>query len=72
MSDQETALMDFARKIIADYCWGSYSDPDGGDVQDLAERLGIIVPTIATEEDATADIEPGDKIYKFAEWMKPT
>lgn len=65
------ALAEFARYIISEYCWGYSSEPDGGDVQDVAERLGLIEPHIATAEDAAehTDFEPGDTIYKFATWL---
>jgi len=67
------ALAKFARSIIADYCWGYSTEPDGGDVQELAERLGLIEPHIATAEDAEgqADFGPGDTIYKFSGWLQP-
>jgi hypothetical protein len=60
-------LMKFTRKVIADACWG-YSTMDGCDIQELAEKLGLIVPHIATEEDVDdrSDFEIGDRIYKFA------
>lgn len=70
-SAQQEALREFARSIIADYCWGYSREPDGGDVQELAEKLGLIVPHIATAEDAEdqCEFEPGDTIYKFADWL---
>ena len=72
MTKEETALREFARSIIADYCWGYSREPDGGDVQELAEKLGLIVPHVATAEDAEgqAEFDPGDTIYRFAEWLK--
>jgi hypothetical protein len=70
-ADEVKALREFARDIIADYCWGYSREPDGGDVQELAEKLGLIVPHIATAEDAEdqCEFEPGDTIYKFADWL---
>lgn len=61
-------LKEFARKIIGDYCW-NLADPDGGDIQDIAEKLGLIAPKIATEEDVheESDFEIGDMIYKFTD-----
>jgi hypothetical protein len=72
VTPEETALREFARTIIADYCWGYTREPDGGDVQELAEKLGLIVPHIATAEEAATndDFETGDTIYKFAEWLE--
>lgn len=79
MTDQATPvegdiverLAKFAREIISDYCWGHSTESDGGSVQDLAEGLGLIEPHVATAEDAKGevDFEPGDTIYKFAEWL---
>ncbi len=65
------ALREFARTIIEECVWGYVSEPDGGDVQELAETLGLIVPHIATAEDAEgqAEFDPGDTIYRFAEWL---
>ena len=65
-------LKKFARDIIKDYCW-DLGDPDGGDIQDLAEQLGLIVPHIATADEVDSErdrFEEGDKIYVFAEWLK--
>lgn len=62
-------LKDFAREIIKDYCW-NLGDPDGGSIQDLAEKLGLIGPQIATEEDIDSEFsyhEVGDTIYKFTD-----
>lgn len=70
MTVQEAALKEFSRRIIADYCWG-YGEPDGGDVQELAERLGLIEPHAATEDDAKRfECDVGDTVYRFAEWLK--
>jgi hypothetical protein len=67
------ALVQFARYVISEYCWGYSSEPDGGDLQDVAERLGLIEPHIATAEDAEGELDfgPGDQIYKFAGWLHP-
>ena len=65
-------LKKFAREIIKDYCW-DLGDPDGGDIQDLAEQLGLIVPHIATADEVDSErdrFEEGDKIFVFAEWLK--
>ena len=62
-------LKEFARTIIVDYCW-DLGDPDGGNVQELAEKLGLIEPHVATEEDINSEFdryEVGDTIYKFTE-----
>jgi hypothetical protein len=38
----------FAEQVIREWCW-DYVEPDGGDLQDLAEKCGIIVPVKVTE-----------------------
>ena len=64
-------LKEFARYIIERECWSIY-DLDGGDIQDLAEKLGLIEPHIATEEDVddSTDYEVGDTIFRFTEALK--
>lgn len=60
-------LREFAREIIKDYCW-NLGEPDGGAIQDLAEKLGLIEPHIATTEDVNVEFDHfgvGDTIYKF-------
>ena len=63
-------LKEFARKIIKQYCWGLQIDePDGSSIQDLAEKLGLIEPHIATKEDIDPewdDYEVGDTVPKFS------
>lgn len=70
-SAQLLALRKFARSVIEDYCWGC-GEPDGGDVQELATKLGLLKECVATKEDAelNPDFEEGDTIYKFADWLK--
>jgi hypothetical protein len=55
---------------VKSYCWG-HDDPDGGEIQDYAERIGLIVPKIATLQDTVRmdDVEVGDQIFVFADWM---
>ena len=62
-------LKEFARKVIQDVCWDMYV-LDAGDVQEFAEKLGLIKPTTVTEEDNYPDFEVGDIIYKFSEILK--
>lgn len=64
-------LKEFARKIIKDECW-DMQEPDGGDTQDLAEKLSLIKPTTATAEDVDdfSDFEVGDTIFKFTDILK--
>ena len=65
-------LKEFARNIIENQCW-DLCEPDGGTIQELAEKLGLIVPFIATEQDINdefGDFEVGDTIFKFSEVLK--
>ncbi len=65
------ALKEFARHVIRIECW-SLECQDGGDLQDLAEKLGLIKQHTATKADIDeeSDIEVGDIIYKFADILK--
>ena len=69
---QNQLLKDFARFVIKQECWGY--DMDGFEIQELAEKLGLIKEHIATEEDVDefTDFEVGDKIYKFTDVLKGT
>ena len=66
-------LKKFARHIIRQECWGNYDALDGGDIQDKAEELGLIVKHIITEDDLDIEgsyDEVGDTIYRFSETLK--
>ena len=65
-------LKEFARYVIRTECW-SLGEQDGGEIQELAEKLGLIESHTATEEDVDdeSDIEIGDSIYIFSEALKP-
>ena len=64
-------MQKFARRVIKQECW-SYFDLDGGDIQDWAEKLGLIEKHTATKEDVgeESDFEVGDTIYKFSQALK--
>lgn len=68
LSKDNERLKEFARKVIEGVCW-DFNALDGGDVQELAEKLGLIVPATATAEDIEKfDLEccdVGDTFYKF-------
>ena len=66
-------LKEFARQIIKEVCWG-YPELDACGIQDLAERLGLIVEHTATEDDVDeeSDYEVGDKIYVYSDILKET
>ena len=70
--DELKKLQEFARKTIRHICW---NEPtlDGGTLQDLSEKLGLIEPCKATEKDVDPefdDFEVGDTIYKFTDILK--
>ena len=60
-------LREFAHSVIKEHCWGIALD--GFEIQELAEKLGLIAEHIATESDIDeeSDYEVGDKIYKFTQ-----
>ena len=65
------SLKEFGCFVIKDMCFGC-DLLDGGDVQEVAEKLGLIKPVKATEDDVDeeSDFEVGDIIYKFTEILK--
>jgi len=64
------SVKEFARKVIISKLWGNGAE--AFDIQDIAEKLGLIVLTTATEEYVSeyTDFEVGDSIYKFSEILK--
>ncbi len=73
-NDENKRLKDFARPVIEQECWSLFPQ-DGGDLQELAEELGLIVPDVATQEDVDNALykgyyEVGDNMYKFAKILK--
>lgn len=69
--EENDRLKEFARPVIKHHCWNIF-DMDGADIQELAEKLELIVPHMATEEDIDdeSDFEVGDPIFKFSETLK--
>ena len=65
-------LKEFARKCIRECCWNMFaSEPDSVTIHDLAEKLGLIEPHTATEDDAVlTDYDVGDIIYLFSQVLK--
>ena len=65
-------LVTFCREFISVECWGYQPEIDGGDVQDVAEKCGLIESYIATNDDVYegAEFEVGDKLYRFTEVLK--
>jgi len=67
---QLALLKDFARKVIISEPWGNGAE--AFDIQDIAEKLGLIILTTATEEYVSeyTNFEVGDSIYKFSDILK--
>lgn len=73
-AEKALRLEEFARYVIRQECWSIF-EQDGGDIQELAKKLGLIVPHVATAEDVDDefdDHEPGDTIFKFSDMLKET
>jgi hypothetical protein len=75
LKTENAKLKEFARDIITDECWdlGGSQSRDGVDVQDWAEKLGLIVKGKATAEQAEASnglCEEGDDWYTFSDILK--
>ncbi len=70
-NEENKRLKEFARVVIRQECWSIF-EQDGGDIQELAEKLGLIVPCVATEEDINDDCDcgVGDAIFKFSQALK--
>jgi len=64
-------LQEFARHVIRQEC-RSIFDLDGFDIEELAKKLGLIVPRIVTEEDVDdeSDYGVGDTIFVFSDTLK--
>lgn len=74
--EQIAALKAFARTMIR-VSWEGGS-MDGGEIQDEAEKHGLIVTTECTEEnmhiwqniDGSEYLDLGDSFFTYAPWMK--
>ena len=64
-------LKEFARPVIRQECWSIFPQ-DGGDIQELAEKLGLIEPRIATADDVDdeSDYGVGDTFFVFSDVLK--
>ncbi len=65
------ALLEFFRWSMASGPWGG-NDLDGADVQNQAERLGLIVKVPydpAKHGEAICEINPGDDWFVMAPWV---
>lgn len=76
LAAENKVLKEFACSIIKEVCWDiggtRLRELDSGDVHAFAERLGLIIPHIATETDLyeDSDFEVGDTIYRFSEILE--
>ena len=69
LREDNRRLKEFARYVI-EKCWSLF-DPDGNDIQKLAEKLGLIVPHIVEiDDDYDVDFEVGDSITIFSETLQ--
>ena len=64
-------LKEFARPVIRQECWSIFPQ-DGGDIQELAEKLGLIEPRITTADDVDdeSDYGVGDTFFVFSDVLK--
>jgi len=78
MTEQEQLkrLKEFAHKLIENECWG-FNNPDGADIEELAEKLQLVYLDKVTAEDVkdennyfSADDIGTMAIYRFADWME--
>lgn len=71
LQSQLHPLKEFVHKVIQAECWGDVP-LDGFEIQELAEKLGLIESRFATEEDETefSDFVAGDKIFTYSDILK--
>ncbi len=74
LNEKAERVEKFARHIICQYCWdvpdSDKLEPDGGDIQRWAEKLGLIEPYIVTADEADNLFEEGDDKYRFTKMLK--
>lgn len=78
MTAELTAARAFSRDILATF-WEPhcFNEPDGGSVQDIAEKHGLLIPFTATEPcGENCNCAEWDKFpqtcYRAAEWLRDT
>lgn len=73
-TDSAKALREFALQVI-DWAWEGY-DPDGSDIQDLAEKHGLLAKVPYDPEKHNlpewleGEVQPGDDYYTFTDLLK--
>lgn len=70
LTQQRDALIRFARDMILEAFDGC--DVDGGTIQDVAEREGLLIRTTydPAVHKEVGDVEAGDEWFVVADWMK--
>lgn len=73
--EKDRAAREFTRWVIRNTAWQG-GNLDGGDVQEMAEKLGIVERQTATAENRNEwqfidYCAVGDAFYVFSEWIKP-
>ena len=75
LGDDKERLLKFARWVIKECCWHRGA-LDGGDVQEKAYELGLLVAVPFDPEKHDGDgaefCEPGDDWYEFSDLLKET
>ena len=70
LREDNRRLKEFARYVIETECWSLF-EQDGGDLQELAEKLDLIVPhVVEIDDDYDVDFEVGETIFKFSETLQ--
>ena len=57
-------LREFVEYVLRSYCW-DLAEPDGGDIQDMAEKLGLIELRPIKEEQS----RDGETEQYFPVWL---
>lgn len=76
LRDENERLKKFARPVIEQECWSIF-DQDGGDIEEWAEKSGLIIRHTVTEKDIVVhitdeeyDYDVGDTLFVFSDVLK--
>lgn len=61
---ENESLRKFASYVLQSYCWDNCAEPDGGEIQDKAESLGLIELRPISPEDSI----DGETEHYFTKW----
>lgn len=66
--EERDRLRQFVGRFIQEHAWGREPEPDGGDVQDAAQDLGIIVKVAHPQpcENEACNCEGSDYLFYLA------